>query len=418
MRDLKSISRNFRVVAGLGAFAFLGAVILVSCKSQTIPTASNTPTFTPTITRTPTITLTPQFTSTLTNTATQSSTPTNTGTVTNSPTITLTPVLSYTITTTPTITDSPTITNTPTITPTVTATASPTVTPTPTNIPSGLLPGQVFFTGFITNGNAQQAFTAAVTLAAGTTIYLTNEAWDNTLTGLTTYSGETGNFVSSYTGGNSTSGTTYNPEYFLQYVTGGQIAPFTTVFSCQAKSGNLGAGQLQSGDVFTSLGPGAASGGTSFLLDSTNATGDKLFAFTAANVNSSGVVTGPVTFLAGIIWGPDSWMSGPIGAQNYYDSCLPQDLQGTGVTYATDLSQLFNADSGYFNTANTNQCAALACQGTSTNLTTLWGEVSPNTNWIGTVASRKNFGLPAGNATACPALGWTPSGAVTTYQLP
>ncbi len=305
--------------------AFAATVVLLSCKAQTIPTAPPVSTDTPTSTRTATVT----------------KTPTGTPTVTNTPNATQTVAA----------TESMIPTGTPSSTPTSTATATPTPTP-----GGGLLPGSVVFTAFITDGNAQQAFAPLVSLNSGITIYLTNMAWDPTQSGLTTYSGQTGNFVSSYGGANSTSGTTYNPEGILQYVSGASVPAFTTLFSWQSNSKDVtgASGQTANGsDSFTGLG-GAS--GVTFLLDSTNAIGDKLFAFTAAGVSSGGVVTGPVTFLAGLIWGEDTWTtSGSISSLNYYDTYLPNDLVNGGVTYATDLFPIVQQQPGRYQSLHFSQ---------------------------------------------------------------
>jgi hypothetical protein len=91
---------------------------------------------------------------------------------------------------------------------------------------------------------------------------------------------------------------------------------------------------LQGGSV-VEVAP-AASGAATFLTMNHNGAGQKILAY---------AVNGPVTtFVAGIIFGPDSWLtSGPVAQGAFWDSVLPSNL--TVGTNATDLSTLWNTSS-------------------------------------------------------------------------
>ncbi|HEY5038721.1 MAG TPA: hypothetical protein VIJ93_06590, partial [bacterium] len=245
---------------------------------------------------------------------------------------------------TPTFTPTRTLvsTNTPTwtMTGTLVVTATPTITATPLY---GLGPGSVAFTAFLTNGNGQQAFIPLVPLNAGTTIYLTNMAWDDSGysgMGVTANTGATGGFQSAYTGAYS-AGTSMSPELILQYVSGSSVPADTTLFSWSNRAGNVAgsAAQMGPGDTFTGI---PTSLGVTYILDSANVTGDKLIAFTSPNVDpNTGAISSPVVFLGAVIWGPDTWTPSGTSPANYYDSVRPPGLNSTN---SIDLSTKFNSN--------------------------------------------------------------------------
>jgi hypothetical protein len=216
-------------------------------------------------------------------------TPTNTatGTSTNSPTNTSTNTATNTVTNTPTFTT--------TATPTNTATSAPT-----------LGPGAVAFTAFVQNGSSEFSFVAPNGLAANQVVYFTNEGYSNTGGGLVNDSV-------------TLSGTVTVTESIISYTapaTGlGSYVP--VVISKTSNDANL-------------LQDGTASGN---LTLNGNGYGHKILAFT---------VNGPVTqYLAGVIFGPDTWLSGATAPVSFYDSNLPPGLDATTTT---DLSAAWNSN--------------------------------------------------------------------------
>lgn len=331
-----------------------GVILMVSCTAQSIPTAPPTPTHTPGL-------------------------PTSTPTVTQTPTSTWTPGG-----------------------PTATFTLSPTITNTPS---AGQLPvGSVLFTGILTNGNAQQSFIVNQSISAATNIYLTNMAWDKTLTGLTAQDGSSGNFVSTYADTVNSGSASFTAETIIEYSTS-SYAAYSQVFSFGNTGETGAAGQP---------GNGTFSGAVTYLKDSGNATGDKIIAFQAAGVNTSTyAVTGPVTFLGAVIFGPDPWQSSG-AVSEYYDSYLPPGLSASN---STNLNTLYlDIVSGSGATPNTNVDAILDCTGGSS---TAYSGNSSNSNWLGCVEGKSKFGLPGEATAACSVgsdLGWSFTGSFATYQ--
>ncbi len=391
-------------------------------------TPSSTPTATSTqVTLTFTSTLDPSDTPTSTSTSTGVNTQVTTDTPTNTLTLTLTPDPSDTPTSTATSTtsDTPLATDTSTSTLSATATTDPsdTSTPTITNTPTvtsvvvsnPLQPGDIGFTGLITNGNGEQAFVSPVSLVGPVTIYLTNMAWDgsgNSGTGLTASTGDTGNFVNTYTGTYSAS-TSYTGESILQYIvpSGTSLPPWTTVI---LSGGKTTTGPQLLGGAVTGI-SGTAGSGVTFIKDSGNQVGDKFIAFQAAGVNLTtgtnpvSAVTGPVTFLGAAIWGGDSWTSSGTPA-DYFDTWLPPGL--TTAT-ATDLSMLFKSYAA-IDGVGTNQNAILSCEtGSFTAITNVY-------DWNAIVIGKGSFGLPALAVTACSGvseIGWSQASTLTSYVL-
>ena len=361
-------------ITGINAGAVLGVTIVTS--------ATWSGTYTPTSGATATATSAPTDTPTLT----PSSTPTDTPTDSPSSTPTLTPTITETLFTTATATASPTDspTDSPTSTPTETATTTPSNSPTATaTAGASLAPGAVVFTGFLQNGNSEFGFVSPVGLGAGQVIYFTNESYSASANALVSFTGQT----TQVTGGTIAEG-------IISYtVGGGGLSAFSQVVISKVSS------------VFQG---GTISGALTLNKDGS---GHKLLAFT---VPSAGVTQ----YLAGLIFGPDTWLPNGTAPTTFYDSNLPPGLDSTT---STDLSNLWNGD-GFNTLANQqagNNNAVLTCQ------TTLAGIVNP-WNWNADVNVPKTaleIGGTLIGVTACPVgnAGWSgslPSQAVNASPSP
>lgn len=161
---------SFRRFSGIAFVILLGIILTLplACKKKdnpTIPASADTATFTPT-----------NATPSVSGTSTTSVTPISTNVFTISPT--------GTWSATPTATfsgDTPTTTYTVSATGTSTRTSTPAPTPT---IPGTVLSaGDVVFVGVASKGNPQDnyAFVLLAPVSAGTTIFITDRSWDQTL---------------------------------------------------------------------------------------------------------------------------------------------------------------------------------------------------------------------------------------------
>ncbi len=362
------------------------------------PDPSDSPTSTPTFTSTggatdtpsSTLTITPDpsdtSTSTATSTSTVTDTPANTDTITDTPAVTSTPTGSPTIPNSPTFTG--TYTNSPTVTPTTTSTVSPTPLP-------NLNPGDISFTGFVQNGSSEFSFISTKNLAAGQVIYFTNDSYDPTQGGLVT---ENLNYPSTASSVTFTSAQGNNVV-----ISGGSSNPTTVsegIIAYTVGSGGLTLGnqvvlskqgndipQQQGGSAVSVAGLNNSGSGTVYNATTTvtsnwaglilnhNGTGDKVLAFT---------VSGGVTqYIAGLIFGPDTWQStGSIGSTvissntipYFWDSYLPSNL--TSGVNAVDLSGLWNSDNlNQYSTSNNINTLLLFCLNTASgiNTSTNWG---------------------------------------------
>jgi hypothetical protein len=194
-------------------------------------------------------------------------------------------------------------------------------------------------------------------LSSGQTIYFTNESYDATVPGLVTenITIASGAAVSVASDGVTIADATTVSESVISYTVG--------------SSGLSAYTQVLIGSSGSSLQGGTDSG---HLTLNHNGTGDKVLAFTV-----SGGVT---TYVAGLIFGPDTWYQNinngnPIPSPNFWDSYLPPGLD---QTTSTDLSTLWN--SGNFNQWDTdttqNDNAVVDCQNTLSGIVWPW-------NWTG-----------------------------------
>ncbi|HVM32900.1 MAG TPA: hypothetical protein VMU88_07185 [bacterium] len=359
---------------------------------------TSTPTATFTVTPTSTVTFSPTFTATTTQTqtATQTPTVTLTPTWTLSPTVTQTPAVSFTDTFTPTVTATPTVTltssNTPTVTdtftatPTNTSTVTSTVTPTPTATATmvTLNPGDVAIIAMLRNGNSQFAFVNTTTsnLPSGTVIDFTNYSWDGSGAGALSDQSTT---ILSYPA--------TVIEGIISYTVGSSgLAPFTPVVIGDTSNAQ---NTLQGG----TLANVAGLGGTKLVFNH-NGSGDKILAFQVPSA-------GTTVFLAGVLFGPDTWQtSGPV--TQFYDSYLPPGLSASN---STDLSNLWNnsvALSGQAAVTNgMNQNAIL-----SSCVNSLSSIVS-GSNWTGNAESKGGFALTSKTNANPVSLTFCPSGGVS-----
>jgi hypothetical protein len=132
--------------------------------------------------------------------------------------------------------------------------------------------------------------------------------------------------------------------------------------------------QLQGGAVYNIAG----SGGSPYLVLNHNGAGHKILAWVGNPITVGQPISG-VTFIAAIIFGPDTWASsGSITSGAFWDSYLPSNLS---LQSSTDLSANFNGGGQDGNLANDNNSsdqndnAVLnVCQGN------IYGLVNP-ANW-------------------------------------
>jgi hypothetical protein len=344
-----------------------GLVILgIACKAQTLPTAppSNPTPVPPTNTSTGTLTaIIPTPSSTATST------------ISNTPTQTLTKTVTSTITATyppGTYTPTPPATNTATSSPTPTETS--THTSTATSTPPAFGPGGIAFTSFVQNGSSEFSFVAPNGLSGSQVIYFTNEGYDST----------TGNLFSNNVTVSADSTTITESVISYTAPAGGLGSYVPVVISNTGNDPNL-------------LQEGTASGN---LTLNHNGLGHKILAFT---------VSGSVTqYVAGLIFGPDSWLPNGTEPVTFYDSNLPPGLNSTTIT---DLSGAWNSNNLESLAADGNDNAVLnACE------SSLSAVVNP-TNWVVDANIPKysaskptaSFGLDSGPLVICAngSAGWT-----------
>ncbi|HXL73395.1 MAG TPA: hypothetical protein VN963_07195 [bacterium] len=204
--------------------------------------------------------------------------------------------------------------------------------------------GDIAFTGIAYNGNSQFSFVPTTNIAAGVSIFFTNYTYDPTnasssiapfvdeSTTTTSSSNYPGigpvNWEGVTVGGN---GVTIS-EGTIAYVVGsaGLGALSQVIISNTSNASDV----LFGGSIYP-VAP-VASGSATFLTMNHNGAGQKILAY---------AVNGPVTtFVAGVIFGPDPWLtSGPVAQGAFWDSVLPSNL--TAGTNAIDLSTLWNTGS-------------------------------------------------------------------------
>ncbi len=319
-------------------------------------------------------------------TPTPSGTPSNTETYspTETPSDTATETITGTSTNTPQVTSTPSNSPTQTASFTVTSTLtnSPTATVTNTPLPN-LTPGSIAFTGFVQNGSSEFAFVAPSGLSASQVVYFTNEGYDNTIGNL---------FINNAT---VAADSTTIVETIISYTapTTGLGSYVPVVISKVANDPNL-------------LQGGTASGN---LTLNHNGLGHKILAFT--------VSAGVTEYVAGLIFGPDSWLPNATEPVTFYDSNLPPGLSSTTTT---DLSSAWNSNSLESVAAEGNDNAVLnTCE------STLSAVVNPS-NWvvdgnIPTYSASKptaSLGLDSGPLVVCASgsAGWTGTMPPTNYD--
>lgn len=267
-------------------------------------------------------------------------------------------------------TNTPTQTYTKTATPTGTYyTATPTITATPTNTPpGGIGPGAIAFTGLAYNGNSQVSFANTVALPDNQVIYFTNYSYDNTAN--SGAGGLVDESTSCCTSGSN--GLTVIEGTVSWTAPAGGLPAFTQVVF--GKTGTLAVGTIANF---------AGAGSNAYLVQNHNGSGHKVLAYVTTGAASTGVTT----WLAGIIFGPDSWLStGPISSNAsydtlsttgpaFFDSVLPPGLDSTT---SIDLSGLWSSD-----TLATDEGVAMQNDNAILNScqTTLAGIVNP-LNWV------------------------------------
>jgi hypothetical protein len=268
--------------------------------------------------------------------------------------------------------------------------------------------GDVAFTGIAYNGNSQFSFVPTTNIAAGVSIFFTNYTYDPTSSGsIAPFVDESTSQTSSsvYPGIGSVNwegvavggnGVTITESIITYVVSSSGLAAFSPIIISNTSNTT---DVLQGGSV-VEVAP-AAGGPATFLTMNHNGAGQKILAY---------AVNGPVTtFVAGIIFGPDPWLtSGPVAQGAFWDSVLPSNL--TVGTNAIDLSTLWNTSSqdsplSKYNVNGNNdqnQNAVLnSCQ------STLAGIVD-STNWQADGnESKGNVDLNGKGLTACTGAGYS-----------
>ncbi len=299
-----------------------------------------------------------------------------------------TPPPTNTSTSTPTITNTPTatslVTNTSTNTPTITAT------PTITNTPLPLGPGSIVFTALLQNGCSEFDLVAPGGLAGGTTIYFTNGSYNPT-SGVVTFIEPDPNV----------SGNGVTEGVIAYVVPSGGLGAYVPVAVSKLSNDDdmLAGGSLV--DISDAPGDTASEGVSTepFLIFNHNGEGHKIIAYSTTGANSTGVTT----YLAALIFGPDTWQtSGSV--TNYWDSYLPQGL--TSGTNAMDLSGVWTSNNLESLYVQGNDNAVLnSCQNTT-------GGIMNTSNWAvdGNVGAGTMFLVNSGSPLvlcATGSAGWT-----------
>ncbi len=203
--------------------------------------------------------------------------------------------------------------------------------------------GDIAFTGIVFNGDSQFSFVPTTNISAGVSIFFTNYTYDptnssssiaplvdesTTSTSSSNYPGiGSVNWEGVTVGGN---GVTIS-EGTIAYVVGSTgLGAFSQIII----SNTSNAPDVLFGGSVYPVAP-VASGSATFLTMNHNGAGQKILAY---------AVNGPVTtFVAGIIFGPDTWTtSGSVGQGAFWDSYLPSGLT---TANSTDLSTLWNTGS-------------------------------------------------------------------------
>lgn len=208
----------------------------------------------------------------------------------------------------------------PTVTPTSAGVA--TVTPTPQNTPNqgnnslpNLSAGNIAITGICMNGNSQFSFVSTVALTSGQVIYFTDYSYDNTAN-----SGVGGLVDESVT---VTSGATTVTDGTISYTVGATgLAAYTQVV----------VGSAAAQDNFPDGGSPlnvAGDRGVTYMYLNHNGNGTKILAYT--------VSAGVTAYVAGVIFGPDTWASS-MPVTEFWDSYMPPGLSSSNTT---DLSGLW-----------------------------------------------------------------------------
>jgi hypothetical protein len=289
--------------------------------------------------------------------------------------------------------------------------ASPTFTPNVNYVPSSATPnasvaGEVAITGILQNGDSSFSFVNTATLASGTVIYFNNYGWDQTLN-----SGLGGFVDASQT---ITSSTTGISEGTISFTVSAGSPLITTTYN-QIVIGSIGSDFNSPTNYGTvvNVTTGAANSfsntSSSFLVMNHNGLGNKIFAYTANAPLAPGASTAGITFINGVIFGPNGWnyMQGaPIPATDFADSYLPwapaysfsngnQTPPSIGFTNfcALDLSTLFNAETN--NPAVTGAPVQNQNLVLSTCETTLNG-IENGTLWTGNNDSKTHFLIGTG----------------------
>lgn len=269
--------------------------------------------------------------------------------------------------------------------------------------PNASVAGEVAITGILENGDSSFSFVNTTILASGTVIYFTNYGWDQT----------TNSFVdASVTIASSTTGVSEGTISFT--VSAGSAlttTPYTQVVIGSVGS-NFGAPNNYGTVANATTGDSNSMANTSnaYLVMNHNGLGNKIFAYTASAAIGPGVSTAGITFINGVIFGPNGWnvlQGESIPTTDFADSYLPwapaysfsnsnQTPPSTGTFQnfcALDLSTLFNAETN--NPAKPGAPVQNQNLVLSTCETTLNG-IENGTLWTGNNDSKTNFLIGTG----------------------